>query len=97
LDPEGRVVLLVLLAPVVIGMFLLGMERLEFRLLDTVPTAEFDHALLAPRAAERAGARPMRAPAGRARPVADPSLAEALGALAGEVAGPSAEPTKATG
>ena len=87
------VLALVLLAPVVIGMFLLAMEWLEFRLLDTVPTPEFDHALLAPRAAGRAASRPE----GRARPVADPSLAEALGALGGEVAGPSAEPTKATG
>jgi hypothetical protein len=96
---ERRVVLLlmvvfVVLSPVVIGMFLLAMERLEFRLLDTVPTAEFDHALLAPRTP--AGERPMRVRAGRKRAAADPGLAAALGALAGEVAGPTAEPKMAT-
>ena len=89
-------VLFVLLSPVVIGMFLLAMERLEFQLLDTVPTAEFDHALLAPRAPGRAGERPMRVPAGLEQAAADPRLAAALGALAGEVARPTAQPKMAT-
>jgi hypothetical protein len=43
------VVLVVLLVPVVIGMFLLAMERLEFELIGTTPTAGSDDALLTQR------------------------------------------------
>jgi hypothetical protein len=40
------VVLVVLLVPVVIGVFLLAMERLEFELIRTTPTAGSEDALL---------------------------------------------------
>ena len=43
-------ILLALLIPVVILVFLLAMERLERELLDTIPAAGYDHALLARRA-----------------------------------------------
>jgi len=45
---EVRVVVLVILVvPVVIGLFLLAMERLEFELIGTIPTAGSEDVLLA--------------------------------------------------
>jgi hypothetical protein len=47
LRQEARVVVLVVLVvPVVIGVFLLAMERLEFELIGTTPTAGSDDVLL---------------------------------------------------
>ena len=41
------VVLVLLVVPVAIGVFLLAMERLEFELIGTTPTADSDGVLLA--------------------------------------------------
>jgi hypothetical protein len=69
LHPEGRVVLLALLAPVMIGVFLLAMERLERKLLDTVPAAGYDHALLARSAGGQRTRRRRAAGAGAQSPL----------------------------